>query len=145
MSEIVAPERIRLIDYWQGRNVTHAAELTPLIEQNARDTVLLINQFLDIFYRAFPKAARRTVNSGWRPPSINSGVRNASRTSLHMIGKAIDLSDDDEDLDNWCRSPNGLAALERVGLWLEDPGYTPRWCHLQTQPPGSKRRIFIPR
>jgi len=34
--------------------------------------------------------------------------------------------------------------LEAIGLWLEHPESTPRWCHVQIVPPASGKRVFRP-
>lgn len=136
---------ITLSAYFMGRREAYPEEFKPLYEENAKILLPRVNEVLTQFYTVFPKAAERGVNSGWRPPHVNAMTRGASPTSLHMTGEAIDLSDDDEALDNYVTSPNGLALCEHVGLWIESPNYTKRWCHLQSRPPKSRNRIFIPR
>ena len=37
-----------------------------------------------------------------------------------------------------------IDALQEIGLWMEDPQWTPTWVHLQIVPPGSRRRVYIP-
>jgi hypothetical protein len=83
-----------------------------------------------------------TVSSGWRPQAINAALANASPRSKHLSCEAIDLEDPEGALDAWCL--RNLDALEAVGLWLEHPDATPGWCHLQTVPPRSGRRVFMP-
>jgi hypothetical protein len=34
--------------------------------------------------------------------------------------------------------------LQEIGLWIENPMWTPTWVHLQIVPPHSGRRIFVP-
>lgn len=138
MTPITVPQ------YFMGRDVTYKAALTPDITKNATETTRLANLLLDRFYAANPQAHQRGVNSGWRPPAVNAGTVGASKTSHHMTGRAIDLGDDDGQLDAYCMSAVGQAALIEIGLWLEHPDSTPRWCHVQTLPPGSKNRVFRP-
>lgn len=126
-------------DYFMGRDLTHPTDMTPDIERNAWRTRTLADALLARF------GETRRVNSGWRPPSINANTPGASSTSLHMKGMAIDLEDADGRLDAWCASDFGLAQLKDIGLWLEHPDYTPKWCHLQIIAPGSGNRIFRPR
>jgi hypothetical protein len=140
----VFPPRVSLADFYKGRDTTYAAELTPEIEANAAITVERVNSLLEAFYVAMPEEALRSVNSGWRPPQVNATVKNAAGRSRHMTGEACDLSDDDEKLDYWLLQPDGQAALERIGLWMEHPSATPRWAHVQIVPPGSGRRVFMP-
>ena len=135
---------ISLDDYMQGQQQTHRRELTDEVRKNAPEMVRRANELLNRFYTDIPEAATRTVNSGWRPPSRNRTVPGAAVRSWHMRGAAIDLSDADEELDDWLMSPNGEQALQDIGLWHELPEYTPRWAHVQMFPPGSKRLHFIP-
>lgn len=135
---------ISLEDYFMGRDVTYAHELTPEIKANAVVTVSKVNQLLAAFYNSQPEGSYRTVNSGWRPPEVNAATENAKPNSHHMTGEACDLSDDDAALDTWCTSDAGLEQLARIGLWLESPTSTPRWCHVQIVAPGSGRRVFNP-
>lgn len=134
---------ITLQDYYMGRDETHAAELTAEIAYNARETVERVNQLLDAFGEA------RAVNSGWRPPAVNAGTAGAAKRSRHMLGLACDLEDQDGRLDAFCMA--NLDTLERIGLWMEHPSATRNparfghgWCHVQTVPPRSGRRVFYP-
>lgn len=135
---------INLRQYWMGRDVTHAADLTPEIQANARDTVSRANLLLLDFEAANPGAAPRTVNSGWRPPSVNAGVPGAAVRSKHLTAQAVDLRDDDGELDRWLTTATGLNALIEHDLYAEHADATPRWCHLQTVAPRSGSRIFRP-
>lgn len=135
---------INLRQYWMGRDVTHAADLTPEIRDNARETVSRVNLLLMDFEAANPGAAQSTVNSGWRPPSVNAGVPGAAVKSKHLTAQAVDLRDDDGELDRWLTTPAGYNALINHGLYAEHADATPRWCHLQTVAPRSGNRIFRP-
>lgn len=135
---------ITLADFYKGRDVTYASELTPDIRSNAAVTVGRVNDLLAAFYDSQSEGSYRTVNSGWRPAEVNAGTVGAAKNSKHMTGQACDLSDDDEALDNWCLGVEGTAALVRIGLWQESPASTPRWCHVQIVAPKSGRRVFIP-
>lgn len=129
--------QLTLSDYFMGRDITHAHELDEALRCNAGRTIARVNELLREI-----GAARTRVNSGWRPHSINAAVPNASARSRHLTCEAIDLRDDDGALDAWCMGH--LDRLERVGLWLEHPDATPGWCHVQTVPPRSGRRVFMP-
>ena len=127
---------INVDQYFMGRNKTYPEELTAELLTNASITVSRVNQLLDVFGQS------RTVNSGWRPQAINASVPNAAKKSKHTTCQACDLNDDDGSLDAWCMA--NLKHLERIGLWLEHPDSTPRWCHVQIIPPGSGNRVFRP-
>lgn len=132
-------------EFWKGRDVAYAKDLTPEIEKNAEETLRRVNMLLWEFYRANPTSNQdRGCNSGWRPPAVNAATKSAARKSNHMLGLACDVGDDDEMLDKWLMTKAGQDALVRNELWMEHPSKTPRWCHLQTVPPKSGRRVFYP-
>lgn len=135
---------ITLEDYWMGRDALFPKDLTDEVRANAERTVRRVNALLERFYAAHQNAVRRKVNSGWRPLAVNKRTANAALGSRHIMALAVDLSDDDEMLDKWCASVDGRIAMTETELWLEHPIATPRWCHLQTVPPKSKNRIFMP-
>jgi len=136
---------ITLKEFYKGdRDVVYADQLTPEIQAQVLRTLERANALLAVFYEANPGAYRRGCNSGWRPPAVNAATKNAAKLSKHMTGHAIDIADPDGTLDKWCMTPAGQQALTDIGLWLEHPSATPTWCHVQTVPPGSGRRVFYP-
>lgn len=138
---------ITLADYWMGREDDHEHALTPAIRANARETVLRVNALLAMMMAdGIPlEASPRTgtlVASGWRPPEINAHIPGAAPRSRHLTAQACDLYDPEGLLDDWCLDhPDALAEL---GLWMEHPGATKGWCHVQITPPRSGRRVFFP-
>jgi hypothetical protein len=128
--------------FWKGRDVEFKSQLTPTIQVAAADTIRRANKLLEMFYAANPNAVRRDANSGWRPAAVNKKTSGASPTSWHMFGKAVDIDDDDEDLDEWLMTEAGQKALVECELWMEHPRDTPRWTHVQTVAPRSGRRVF---
>lgn len=136
---------IRLLDYWMGRNITHKAALTPEIVQNASNLVRRVNTLIslmhDIEIERHPVTDTH-VSSGWRPPSVNATTPGAAVRSRHMTGQAIDLYDPEGAVDEWCL--DHLDLLSECGLWMESPAHTKGWCHLQSVPPRSGKRVFIP-
>ena len=135
--------------YLMGRDKLFPRAYTPEIEAEARLTVERANRLLQIAIEAgvgmdtSPKTGT-LITSGWRPPEVNASIPNAAPKSHHMAGRAVDLYDPDGELDDWLMTGPGLAELERVGLWLENPACTKSWTHLQTVPPKSGRRVFYP-
>src|SRR3990167_2219725 len=120
---------ISLHTYWMGRDITHANELTEEIQRNAQVTVDKANQLL-------ARAGRNdinTVNSGWRPQGVNDATRNSATGSSHLTAEAVDLPDLDRTLCEW--AVDNLDILRDIGLWMEDPRWTPTWLHIQTKPP----------
>ena len=133
---------ITLDDYWMGRDIKYRRDLTEDIIQNAQITVDRVNELLMFAYDDIGMEFK-TVASGWRPPSINDATANAAKTSTHLTAEAVDLRDTPErDLARWClrRRPR----LASIGLWMEDPQWTPTWVHLQIRPPKSGLRVYVP-
>lgn len=127
---------ITLADYYMGRDVTYASELTEALRVNAIEMVRRANMLLDAFGQS------RKVNSGWRPPQVNAKTPGAASFSRHMTCQAIDIADDAGDLDAWLTADTG--RLEELQLWMEHPSATPGWCHVQVVPPKSGNLVFYP-
>jgi hypothetical protein len=127
---------ISVAEYYMGRDKKYLDLLTQTLRENAEETVSKANQLLQRFGEA------RKVTSGWRPPSVNAVTPRAAKRSLHMTCEAIDLEDEDGQLDDWCL--DHPEVLQEIGLWQEHPASTKDWCHLQIVPPRSGRRVFYP-
>lgn len=83
------------------------------------------------------------VSSGFRPASVNAGIANAAKKSLHMSGMAIDLEDSDGSLDELIDDSDVL--LKKYGLWQEKMEFTKGWCHLDMRDRGNRiKNVFIP-
>lgn len=133
---------ITLEKYWMGRDKTHAADLTDQIRSNANATIRTVNQALKMFEDETGLICDKCA-SGWRPPSINDATANAAKNSKHETALAMDVRDvAGRAFAGWCLC--NLKKLEAIGLWMEDPRWTPTWVHLQIVPPGSGRRVYIP-
>ena len=103
-------------------------ELTDEVKSNINDLITRVNALLTEL-----DIKQVSVSSGFRPTSVNAGIANAAKKSLHTQGKAVDLLDDKEQkLANLIvESPN---LLKKHGLWIEDPaatkGQNTNWVHL---------------
>lgn len=142
---------IDLQQYFMGRDKAYANDLTPEIEHNAAETVRRANLLLtaasaDTACAALIASSKNLVASGWRPPGVNAATANAAKLSKHMTGQALDIHDSPtlRVLARWALSPTGLAALEEIGLWCERPQWCPSWLHVQTVPPKSGARFYVP-
>lgn len=142
---------ITLEQYWMGRDVKYASEMTPEIRHNAEALVGKVNNILafaevDGVTAGIDQGTGTHVASGWRPRAVNDRTSNAAAASKHLTGQGVDLQDTgDRQLAQWCL--NNLDALEDVGLWMERPQWTggrDPWVHLQTVPPRSGKRVYIP-
>lgn len=84
-------------------------------------------------------------NGGWRPQDCPIGAPQ----STHKQGQGVDIADPFGALDKWLMTARGLEALKECGLWIEHPGWTDGWSHLQSVPPGGSYprpevRVYIP-
>lgn len=146
--------RITLEQYWMGRDLRYAGELTPEIRANAEELVGKVNLLLafaeaDGVEPGYDQVTGTPVASGWRPRGVNARTANAATTSNHILGHAVDLQDTpDRALARW--SLANLHELKQVGIWMERPQWTggargdDPWVHWQSVPPKSGRRIYIP-
>lgn len=116
---------------WEDLPIEHRHNVTVLLDRLNRIAVRI------------PFKIR--INDGYRRPQDQP--RNAAVRSRHLSGEAVDI-DDDDTAYVWKWIINNLDEVARIGFWLEDPRWTHgsvgTWVHLQTVPPASGRRIFIP-
>ena len=139
---------ITLDDYLMARQPP--ADLIP----NAERTVLKANMLIAHYVVQVPDAVPPRVQSGYRTPEVNLETPGAAPGSLHMSCRAVDLSDATctiggkpcvRPFARWCFA--NLHVLADLDLWMEDPRATAGarpWVHVQTEPPRSGLRVFIP-
>lgn len=77
-------------------------------------------------------------NGGFRPHDCPVGASD----SQHKQGRAVDRYDPHRQFASWCMAH--LDELEKRGLHMEDPRWTPSWVHLQDVPPHSGKTVYIP-
>lgn len=77
-------------------------------------------------------------NGGFRPQDCKVGAPD----STHKDGSGIDNYDPLRQFASWCLAHP--EELEKRGLHMEDPRWTPTWVHLQDVPPKSGRLVYIP-
>jgi hypothetical protein len=134
---------ITIEQYFMGRDEQFPDECTATIRLNAAETVRRTNQLKqlaairDEFVFVEPEVA-----SGWRPLAVNDATSHAATHSRHITAEALDTHDPERLFARWCL--RNLNELEQIGLWMEDPRWTPHWVHLQTVPPLSGHRVYIP-
>lgn len=139
---------ITLEQYWMGRDKAYTAELTHAIRDNAVTLLDRINLLLswanaDGVRPGIDMHTMTEVSSGWRPKAVNDKTANASAGSKHKTGCGIDIRDTpDRQLARWCL--RNQDALVEIGLWMEDPRWTPTWVHLQSVAPNSGRIVYVP-
>ena len=72
-------------------------ECTDELKDKALNLITRVNAFLiDVGIQD------AKVSSGFRPSSVNKGIKNASRKSNHMDGDALDLADPKGEIDKVC-------------------------------------------
>lgn len=136
---------LTLAQYWNGRDDAYQEECTLAIRRNAAALLAAVNTLLKCAEDDGVTALG--VSSGWRPQAVNDRTSNAGKHSRHISGEAVDLTDHpDRSLARWClRNLDRLAGLR---LWMEDPRWTGAaaspWVHLQSVPPGSGKRVYVP-
>lgn len=109
--------------------------LTKQMEKNLNWLLVAISALLEKYNK------KVKVSSGYRPPGINQNVGGASN-SPHMTCEAVDISDPNREFANFCL--DNLELLESIGLYMEDPRWTPTWVHLQIRKPQSGKLVFVP-
>lgn len=132
------------IEQYFGRWMVHN-DVTQERYDNAVELVRRVNEFIaeapPALIRENP--ATRSIISG----NHYGGFRTLACTvgapkSHHKQGRAVDIFDPDNRLDDWCFKNEAL--LEKHKLWMEHPDATKGWAHFQTQPPGSGKRFYFP-
>lgn len=132
---------ITLKDYLTSSNKHPEREKDKEVTQTVIDhaNILLPRVNALLIELGFPNA---TVRSGFRPSLINAATPNASKTSHHMDGSAIDVDDPSGKIDQAILLKPHL--LEKYDLYLEHPDSTLSWSHYQYMAPRSGKRIFKP-
>lgn len=100
----------------------------------------LFNELVEVY--GLHQFAKPETRSGWRPSAYNATVIGAAPNSKHITGNAIDLADNEGELDEFLYARTHL--LIKHGLYMEHPAATKSWCHLQDIPPRSGNRVFYP-
>ncbi len=150
---------ITLKDYTTNQGVDRAAEFPvewALAETNAIILLAKVNSFLDDVEKLLGIVLKREVSSGFRPEAVNATTTGASKTSLHMRGKAVDIRDDERIFKNAFQplfNPEHAQLLRSHGLFMEHPDYTKRkikgkiyeWFHLDDGDRVDRpTRTFVP-
>ena len=111
--------------------------LTPELESNLEKLLIAVNKLRTLYGKP------TVVTSGYRPGHYNTDAGGGSR-SAHLSCEAIDISDKDRSLTNFCTDD----ILEQCGLFIEDPAVAKTWLHAQTRKPKSsipgRTRVFKP-
>lgn len=99
----------------------------PTCTQEIKDNgVMLINKVNQLLEEL--GITEVTISSGFRTPEANAALSNSAKKSLHMSGRAVDLSDPNHEIANKILTQPEL--LKKYSLWLESIESTPGWTHL---------------
>ena len=120
----------------KGRDTEYASDYTQEISDNLDKLLIPLNQIREAYGKPL------TVNSGWRPPSINGTTPGAAAHSKHMIGLACDISDPDGEFWKWVLE--NLQLMKDLDIFMEDKRWTKGWVHFGLGGPSSGHRIFVP-
>ena len=112
-------------------------ECTEEVQKNADELARRVTALLEDFFKNW-------ISSGFRTSSANQKTPGASKKSNHMQACALDLSTLGQYLKTDYKINKEKSLLVKHDLYLEDPDYTPTWTHLQSLPPKSGKRVFIP-
>lgn len=92
------------------------------------------------------------IRDAWgKPMVVTSGLRSAADQarinpkaphSKHMAGQAADILDEDGSFKKWIQE--NMSLMEHIDVYFEDFATTVNWAHIQSVPPGSGHRVFIP-
>lgn len=127
-------------DLLMGRDKIYPKEYTKEVSDNLDKLLEVIGKVEEKYLLDGGEVFK--VNSGWRPSGINDATSNASKTSKHLLGLAVDIGDSEGKVWKWVLQ--NVEFLKGLGIYLEDKRWTPSWCHMQCVPPGSGKFIFIP-
>lgn len=116
-----------------AEEILRGKECPPTLVNNLQQLLSALNQFRSVYGKPM------IVTSGYRTPEHNASVGGAPN-SAHIFCMAADFSDPDRKLAEFCLA--NLDLLEKCGLYMEDPSFTPNWVHLQIR--KAHMRVFIP-
>lgn len=114
-------------------------------KENLEDLLRRVN----ILRAAYGKPMK--VSSGYRAMEDHlriykeKGITDKSKIpmkSKHLYCQAVDFADAKGDLKKWITE--NPSILEEAGLWCEDFSVTKTWVHVQSVPPKSGKRFFMP-
>lgn len=132
----VMAKPLSIREYYGSITIEQRQLITPEMSQNAATLIGRVNRFLSVF------GEYRRILAGWIPEPVNHAWPHAPVACKNATMEAVDLHDPEGDLDQFVMDNQKL--LQTCSLWAEHPATTRGWCHLQSVPPKSGRRIFYP-
>jgi hypothetical protein len=120
----------------KGRDTEYAADYTQEVSDNLDKLLIPLGKIREAYGKPM------TVDSGWRPPSVNASTPGAATHSKHMLGLAADIQDLDGSLWKWVLE--NLQLMKDLDIFMEDRRWTKGWVHFGLGQPASGKRIFVP-
>lgn len=114
----------------------HGYEPSPEVLANLKDLLAKLNAVRTLYGKPM------VINSGLRSQEDQERINPKAPKSKHLMGQAADIRDVDGKFTDWIKA--NMSTMENIGFWFEDFAHTIGWCHMQSTPPGSGRRVFIP-
>lgn len=138
---------ISMAELLKGKNFE---DQTPEVQENLNILLERVNKIRSSYGKPMsPTSGLRTMSDHLRiyqEKAAKAGVpfdeSKVPMKSRHLYGEAVDISDPNKELQQWCIENEAL--LEEFELWCEDFAHTLNWVHFQTKPPKSGNRFFIP-
>lgn len=110
--------------------------MTPEVQANILDLLQKVNKVRTAYGKPM------IVTSGLRSEDDQKRINPKSMKSKHLTGQAVDIADPKGELKKFIKDNEKL--MEEIGLWFEDFSATPSWVHMQSVPPKSGKRFFLP-
>ena len=124
----------------------HGYETSEVIDRHLRMTFERVMELQGAYLEEHPDEPGFQINSGLRSDEHQQRLIAAGKTnavhSKHLAGLAVDINDPEGKIGKWALENAGVLA--RIGLWAEHPKHTKNWLHVQSSPPKSGKRFFIP-
>ncbi len=112
---------------------------TKEIDANLADLLVKLNKVRAAYGK--PMIITSGLRSDERQAQLIAAGKSTAVKSNHLKGLAVDIADDGK-IKPWIMA--NMKLMEDLGLYFEDFSATKTWIHVQTVPPKSGRRFFIP-
>lgn len=126
-------------------NLLNGKECPPELEDNLSDFLKKINLLEQACGMKFKFTSFLRDKKDQIRIYEEKGITDESKipmSSKHFFCQAVDIFDPKGELKKWILS--NIKKVEEIGFWMEDFSSTKTWVHVQSIPPKSGNRFFIP-